>query len=170
MDDIKAAVGRIRSFPGGAERPQFREMTNLRSVIRLIVYGDVPERSLKELAHQIEDELAALPDVSEVDVTGVCAITRFPSKCRSSGCGLSDSRSRMSRMRFAAARSISPPAASRPGKPRCASAPSASATISRISRDIIVLAESNGAVVRLGDIADVRDDFEETDLIVRAPG
>ena len=33
--------------------------------------------------------------------------------------------------------------------------------------DIIVLAESNGTVVRLGDIADVRDDFEDTDLIVR---
>ena len=71
MDDIKAAVGRIESFPGGAERPQFRELTNLQSVIRLIIYGDISERSLKELARQIEDELASLPDVSEVDVTGV---------------------------------------------------------------------------------------------------
>ena len=27
LDDIKTAVGRIQSFPGGAERPEFREMT-----------------------------------------------------------------------------------------------------------------------------------------------
>ena len=63
LADIEAAVGRIQTFPGGAERPQIREMTNAHSMIRLIVYGDVPERSLKELAHRIEDDLAALPSV-----------------------------------------------------------------------------------------------------------
>ena len=69
--EIEAAVGRIQTFPGGAERPQIREMTNAHSMIRLIVYGDVPERSLKELAHRIEDDLAALPSVSQVETSGV---------------------------------------------------------------------------------------------------
>ena len=72
LDDIKSAVGRIQSFPGAAERPEFREMTNRQSIMRLIVYGDIPERSLKELAHQIEDELAGLPSVSCVETTGTC--------------------------------------------------------------------------------------------------
>ena len=71
LADIEAAVGRIQTFPGGAERPQIREMTNVHSMIRLIVYGDVPERSLKELAHRIEDDLAALPSVSQVETSGV---------------------------------------------------------------------------------------------------
>ena len=41
------------------------------SMMRLIVYGDVPERSLKELAYQIEDDLTTLPSVSQVEVSGV---------------------------------------------------------------------------------------------------
>ena len=49
MDEVKSAVGRIQSFPGAAERTQFREMDNRTSMIRLIVFGDIPERSLKEV-------------------------------------------------------------------------------------------------------------------------
>ena len=166
MDDIKAAVGRIRSFPGGAERPQFREMTNLRSVIRLIVYGDVPERSLKELAHQIEDELATLPNVSEVDVTGVrdyeISIEVPLQRLRALGLTLQDVAHAVRRG------SLDLSAGSLETR-------EAQVRIRTIGQrydqqdfeDIIVLAESNGAVVRLGDIADVRDDFEEADLIVR---
>ena len=70
MDEVKSAVGRIQSFPGVAERPQFREMDNRTSMIRLIVFGDIPERSLKELAYEIEDELGSLPNVSNVVTTG----------------------------------------------------------------------------------------------------
>ena len=70
MDEVKSAVGRIQSFPGAAERPQFREMDNRTSMIRLIVFGDIPERSLKELAYQIEDDLGSLPKVSQVETTG----------------------------------------------------------------------------------------------------
>ena len=71
LDDIKTAVGRIQSFPGGAERPEFREMTNRQSVIRLLVYGNISERSLKELAYEVEDELASLPAISSVATSGV---------------------------------------------------------------------------------------------------
>ena len=48
LDDVESAVNRIHSFPAGAERPTFREMDNRFSMIRLIVHGDVSERSLKE--------------------------------------------------------------------------------------------------------------------------
>ena len=39
-------------------------------MMRLIVFGDIPKRSLKELAHQIEDELGTLPSLSHVETTG----------------------------------------------------------------------------------------------------
>ncbi|MYI66881.1 MAG: efflux RND transporter permease subunit, partial [Gemmatimonadetes bacterium] len=71
LDDIESAVNLIQSFPAGAERPRFREMDNRFSMIRLIVHGDISERSLKELAHRIEDDLTALPSVSQVEVSGV---------------------------------------------------------------------------------------------------
>ena len=71
LADVEAAVGRIQTFPGEAERPQIREMTNAQSVMRLIVYGDVTERALKEIAYGIEDDVTALPSVSQVETSGV---------------------------------------------------------------------------------------------------
>ena len=50
LDDVESAVNRIQSFPASAERPEIRELTNRQSMIRLVVYGDVSEHSLKELA------------------------------------------------------------------------------------------------------------------------
>ncbi len=47
-----------------AERPEVREITSRQSVLRLLVYGDVPERTLKELAYGIEEGLSSLPEVS----------------------------------------------------------------------------------------------------------
>ena len=45
-------------------------MDNRTGMIRLIVFGDIPERSLKELTYRIEDELGSLPNVSHVETTG----------------------------------------------------------------------------------------------------
>jgi len=70
MDEIESAVGLIQTFPGAAERPEFREMDSRTSMIRLIIRGDIPERSLKELAHQVGDDLSTLPNVSHVETTG----------------------------------------------------------------------------------------------------
>ena len=71
LDEIKAAVDGIPTFPAGAERPAVTEMTSRRSVMRIALYGDVPERTLKELAHRVEDELSSLPAVSHVRTTSV---------------------------------------------------------------------------------------------------
>ena len=166
MDDIKSSVGRIQSFPGGAERPMFKELTNLQSVMRLIVYGDVSERSLKELAHQIKDKLAALPNVSEVDVTGIrdyeISIEVPLQQLRALGLTLQDIAHAVRRSALdLSAGSID----TRESQVRVR-------TIGqRYSQqdfeDIVILAHSDGTVVHLGEIANVRDDFEATDLIVR---
>ena len=166
MDDIKAAVGRIQSFPGGAERPQFRELDNLQSVIRLIVYGDISERSLKELARQIENGLTALPDVSEVDVNGVrdyeISIEVPLLRLRSLGLTLQDIAHTIRRGSLdLSAGSID----TREDHVRVRTL--GQRYDQQDFEDVIVLAESNGAIVRLGDIANVRDGFETTDLIVR---
>ncbi|MYJ74526.1 MAG: efflux RND transporter permease subunit, partial [Gammaproteobacteria bacterium] len=71
IDDVESAVSRIQTFPLGARRPEITEMTSRQSIIRLVVYGDISERSLKELAYQLEDELASLPTVSLVETSGL---------------------------------------------------------------------------------------------------
>ena len=70
LNDVKAEVDRIITFPEEAERPQVREVTSRQNVIRLLIHGDVPERTLKELAYDIEEGISSLPEVSLAQVSG----------------------------------------------------------------------------------------------------
>ena len=166
LNDIESAVNRVQSFPAGADRPSFREMDNRMSLMRLIVYGDVSERSLKELAYQIEDKLTALPSVSQVDVSGVrkyeISIEVPLHRLRALGLTLTDVADTIRRSSLnLSAGSID----TRESQVR----------IRTLGQNydqqdfeaIALLSRRDGTVVRLGDIASVRDGFQETDLIVR---
>ncbi len=166
LDDIESAVNRIQSFPARAERPQFKEMTNRQSMIRLIVYGDVSERSLKELAHQIEDELTALPSVSQVEVSGVrkyeISIEVPLHRLRALGLTLTDIANTIRRSSLdLSAGSID----TRESQVRVRTL--GQNYDQQDFEEIVLLTGTDGTVLRLGDIAEVRDGFQETDLIVR---
>ena len=166
LDDIESAVDRITSFPAGAERPQIREMTNRQSIIRLIVYGDVSGRSLKEIAYQIEDELATLENVSDVETSGVqdyeISIEVPLQRLRSLGLTLEDVANaiRLGSLDLSAG-SID----TRESQVRVRTL--GQRYNQQDFEDIIVISRGDGTAVRLGDIAQVRDGFSKTDLIVR---
>ena len=166
LDDIESAVNRIQSFPASAERPQFREMTNRQSMMRLIVYGDVPERSLKELAYQIEDELTTLPSVSQVEVSGVrkyeISIEVPLHRLRALGLTLPDIANTIHRS------SLELSAGSIDTQESQVRVRTLGQNYDQQDfEEIVLLSGSDGTVLRLGDIAEVRDGFQETDLIVR---
>lgn len=71
LDEIKAEVDRITAFPEDAEKPEVTEVTSRSRVIEIAVTGDVPEKTLKELANRIKDDLSSLPEISYVQVVGV---------------------------------------------------------------------------------------------------
>ena len=169
LDDIGSAVNRIQTFPARAERPEIREMTNRQSVIRLVLYGDVPERALKELAFGVENDIASLPVVSYVETSGVrdyeISIEVPLHRLRATGLTISDVSDAVRRGSLdLSAGSIE----TRDAEVRVR-------TIGRSYdqqdfEDIIVLSGADGAAVRLGDIADVRDGFQDVDLITRYDG
>ena len=70
LDEIKSEVDRITTFPAEAEEPEITEITTRRQAIQLAVYGDVPERTLKELTNRMKDELTASGGVSFAEVGG----------------------------------------------------------------------------------------------------
>ncbi|MDE2975090.1 MAG: efflux RND transporter permease subunit [Gemmatimonadota bacterium] len=169
LDDIKARIDRIQTFPAGAERPEVTEITNRQSVIRLVLYGDVPERTLKELAYRTEDALSALPEVSYVETTGVreyeISIEVPLRRLRALGLTLGD-----------VANAVR-------GGSLDLSAGSIDTSEEEVRirttgqnytqqdfEEIIVLSRADGTVVRLGDIAEVRDGFRDVDLIGRYRG
>ena len=169
LDDIESAVNSIQTLPASAERPEFREMTNRQSIMRLIVYGDVPERSLKELAYQIEDELATVLASSRVETTGVrnyeISIEVPQHRLRALGLTLQD----ISNVIRAGAVTLSV------GSIETQEAEVRVRTVGqrydqKDFEDMVVLARGDGTIVRLGDIAEVRDDFEQSALVVRHQG
>ena len=169
LADVEAAVGRIQTFPGEAERPQIREMTNAQSVMRLIVYGDVTERSLKEIAYRIEDDLAALPSVSQVETSGVrnyeISIEVPLQRLRALGLTLSDVANTIRRS------SLDLSAGSIDTEQTQVRVRTLGQSYDQQDfEEIVLLSGSDGTVVRLGDIAEVRDGFQDLDLIVRHQG
>jgi len=70
-DDVKSAVDRITTFPNDSEEPQVKEIVNKRSVGSIALYGNAPERTLKEVAREIKDELLAFSEISQVIISGV---------------------------------------------------------------------------------------------------
>ncbi len=169
LDDIKAQIDRIQTFPLGAERPEVTELTNRQSVIRLVLFGDVPERTLKELAYRTEDELASLDVVSYVETTGVreyeISIEVPLERLRALGLTLRDvSAAVRSGSLDLSAGSID----TRDEEVRIRT--TGQNYTQQDFEEIIVLSRADGTVVRLGDIAEVRDGFQEIDLIGRYQG
>jgi len=59
LDEVKSRVDAITTFPNETEKPMIYEEILRSEVLWLILLGDMDERSLKELGHQIRDELLA---------------------------------------------------------------------------------------------------------------
>lgn len=68
--DVRNAVDSISTFPVDAEKPIISEFAIEDEVILLTLWGDLPERTLKEFAEDIKDELQSLPSVSQVNING----------------------------------------------------------------------------------------------------
>ena len=168
-DDIESAVGRIQTFPAAAERPEFREMSNRQSMIRLIVHGSISERALKELAHQIEEQLTSLPKISYVETVGTrdyeMSIEVPLIRLRALGLTLQD-------VAQVVARSSLDLSA---GYIDTDDAQLRVRTLGQrydqqAFEDIVLITSEDGTAVHLGDIAIVRDTFESSDLIIRYGG
>ncbi len=67
--DIKNAVDRISTLPEDAEDPTVEVPTTEHEVLQLILYGDIGEHALKELAEAARDDMLTYENISKVDVS-----------------------------------------------------------------------------------------------------
>ena len=70
MDEIKVQIDSISSFPEQIERPVIYRNKITNNVMWLSVHGEVPERTLKEFAKDVRDELKTKKIASKVDIMG----------------------------------------------------------------------------------------------------
>lgn len=71
FQDIDQAVNRIRTFPVDAEEPEVRMQSQQRDVMELGLYGDVDIWTLRKLAEQVRDRLVNEPTITQVEIGGV---------------------------------------------------------------------------------------------------
>ncbi|WP_379545628.1 efflux RND transporter permease subunit [Qipengyuania sp. DSG2-2] len=169
LDDVKSEVDQIQTFPIEAEEPDIRELTTRQIVMRLALYGQVPEETLKETAYALEDSIAALPDVSYVQTSGVRQYQIFADvpqdRLRALGLSLTDVSN------IIAADSLDSPAGSIDTKNEEVRVRTVGQNYDQQDfEDIVVLTSQDGNILRLGDIATVQDGFEDADLITSFNG
>ncbi len=71
LANVKNAVDRVPSFPVDMEPPVISKQENLNSAITFTVSGDgLPLETLKNTARKIEDDIRAIPGISQLEVSG----------------------------------------------------------------------------------------------------
>jgi multidrug efflux pump subunit AcrB len=162
LQDVRSEVDRITTFPLDAEKPVISKLLNRLEVISVVVYGDLSERSLRERAEAIRDELLTYPQITQVDLGGVrpyeISIEIPEQQLRRYNLTLEQVAQRVGKA------SLDLPG----GTIRTEGGEILLRTKERRYfgpgyAEIVVVNQPDGTEVRLGDIARVRDTFAETD-------
>ncbi|MDB4789454.1 efflux RND transporter permease subunit, partial [Verrucomicrobiales bacterium] len=163
LQEITAAVQRVSLFPDDAEPPTIALGSGRRrGVMSISIYGNLDERTLVNFARQLQDGLLAEPDIALVEVSGMrepeIHIEIAQEKLRALGLTLSD-----------VARTIDSSALDVPaGTLKTSGGDILLRTTERKDfasefAEIEVISTADGSSVRLSEIAEVRDDFEESE-------
>ncbi len=162
LQDVKSEVDRITTFPLDAEEPIISKVLNRREVISVVVYGDLSERSLRERAEAVRDELLTHPQITQIDLGGVrpyeISIEIPEQNLRRHNLTLEQVAQRVRKA------SLDLPG----GSIRTEGGEILLRTKERRYfgpeyADIVVVTNPDGTQVRLRDLAEVRDTFEQTD-------
>ena len=70
LSDIESAVGQVTTLPDNSERPEIKRIVRYESISKLVVSGDFTERSLRERARHIRDDLLER-GIDRVDLSGI---------------------------------------------------------------------------------------------------
>jgi multidrug efflux pump subunit AcrB len=70
LDEVKAEVDRIITFPAETEKPIVTLLEPRMQVLDVVIFGDATERTLKLLAQKIRDDLLALEDITYATIGG----------------------------------------------------------------------------------------------------
>ncbi len=169
LQDIKSEVDRITTFPDDAERPVVSKALIRNEVISVVAYGPTSERSLRQWAETIRDDLLDRDGITQVELTGVRPYEisieideEMLRRHRLTLEGVADTVRR-------ASQDIPGGVIKTEGGEILLRTKERRYTGLEYE-DVVVQAEADGTLLRLGDIATIHDDFEDIDLISRFNG
>lgn len=169
LDEVKSEVDRITTLPDEAEKPEVRAVTRRSNVINVAVFGDADEAVIKQLADDIKDEITNLPGITQAELYGVrageIAVEISEETLRRYGLTLGQV------AEVVRNGSLDLPA----GRIKTSGGEILIRTKGRRYhaddyRDLAVLTYADGRKVTLGQIATLKDGFEDVDLSARFQG
>ena len=169
LDDVKSEVDRITTLPDEAEKPEVQALTRRSRVINVAVFGDARETTIKHLAEKIKDDITNLPGITLAELQGLrnseIAIEISEETLRRHGLTLGQVAQAVRKA------SLDLPA----GRIKTSGGEILIRTKGRRYhaddyRNVAVLSYADGRKVTLGQIADLKDGFEDVDLKSRFQG
>lgn len=168
IDEVKERVDQVKTLPPEAEKPVVSETIIRTEVINVAVHGDAPESTLKRTAREIKDELQARPGISQVSLSGVRDEEILIEVSEEALLAYNLSLSQL--MAVVRKSSLDLPAGViRTSEEELTLRVTGQRLTAAEYEDLIVL-EKADAVVRLADIATLREGFEDTVLRGRFNG
>ncbi|MBK1854581.1 efflux RND transporter permease subunit [Verrucomicrobiaceae bacterium 5K15] len=168
--EIESRIDSINTFPDEMERPQVRipDTANWMEVISVVISGDMSEKDLLTAARQVRDDLTSLPGISKVDIIGgrnhEISIEVNRDTLHDYGLEISDLSAAIRQ------NSLDLSAGSINSKSSRVLLRSTNQALDRTAFEKIIVSRKNGAQITLGDIAHVRDNFDEDKKITRLNG
>ncbi|MGJ8697901.1 MAG: efflux RND transporter permease subunit [Verrucomicrobiaceae bacterium] len=169
-DEVEAAVETINTFPGETERPRISvpRMSNYKEVVTLAVIGDLSNIELYKLTRRIENDILELPEISRTSLRGIhdlqIAIEANDEKLRDHGLSLQDLSDAIRRSSMSlSAGSVRTPSGSIMIR-------TDGQAYNRNDFANIIITADDGAQLRLSDLANITDGFEEENHILRFNG
>ena len=169
LDEVKSRVDGIETFPEEIESPVVQEILVRRQVISIAVSGPADEKTLKKLGEQVRDQVSALPGITQVELTNArpyeVSIEVPEQTLRRYGLTFDQVAAAVRRS------SLDLPAGSiktRGGEILLRT--KGQAYDGAQFENLALITRRDGTQLRLGDIAQVRDTFAETDQAARFDG
>ncbi|MCZ6474864.1 MAG: efflux RND transporter permease subunit [Gammaproteobacteria bacterium] len=169
LNDISGRVDAISTFPAETERPIVSLLSSRNQGLEIVIAGDTDERTLKALALEMREEIAAMEGISQVEVAYVRAdeisIEVSEQTLRRYGLTLDQVANAVRRS------SLDLPGGTiRAGGGEILVRTKGQAYRGSEFEDIVVVSAADGTTITLGEIATIVDGLEEGDLSVRFDG
>ncbi len=71
LNEVKAKVDSINTFPRTPERPKIRQLKGEQPILTLSISGNFDEKGLKEITRRVRDQLTTVDGVNRIDLRGV---------------------------------------------------------------------------------------------------
>jgi hydrophobic/amphiphilic exporter-1 (mainly G- bacteria), HAE1 family len=168
-EDIKNAVDQIDTFPDESEVPLTVEMTRKRPVIKVAISGEVPEEVLTGLAEKVKNDFLSMPDISQVELFGnreyEIWVEISENTLKKYGLTLSQVADLIKKSSFDL-----PAGTIQADTGKVLLRAKGQRYNAKEFEDIVVLSKVDGTVVRLNEIAVIKDTFEDVDIQARVDG